>query len=199
MTQNAMRWAGPMVAVIAGVVLVAASISLLVDGDDPAPAPPASDAGSGPASQQGFAALSRATTNRCDLRAAELREMPNTMRLQGSCCFPMDQARYEQQRRDLRRFREERIIPRDPYNVSVAMVKRLLTYRDLALDREQRAAYERATELSELGGPCCCPCWRWQAFKGQAHFMLARRDWSAAEVARLWDLEEGCGGPGEQA
>lgn len=148
---------------------------------------------------QQFALLSSAESNRCDLGAAELRRMDDGMRLQGSCCFPMDEARYEQQRRGLHRFRESRVVPRDPYDVSVVMAKRLLGYRDIALDKSEQAAYQRATELSDLGGPCCCPCWRWQAFKGQAHFLLARRGWSAQQVAQLWDLQEGCGGPSRQS
>lgn len=125
--------------------------------------------------------------------------MDGGMRLQGSCCFPMDEARYEEQLRDLDRYRRGWVVPNDPYDVPVALVKRLLTYRGIALDPRERATYQRATELSEQRGPCCCPCWRWEAFKGQAHFLLARRDWSAEQVAALWDLEEGCGGPGEHA
>lgn len=168
-------------------------------GGDTNPAPAASEAGRASAFDDRFAALSGAESNRCDLAAAELRQMDDGMRLQGSCCFPMDRARYEQQLRDLRRFRPRRVVPEDPYDVPVAMAKRLLAYRAIGLDPRQQAAYKRATELSDLGGPCCCPCWRWQAFKGQAHFLLARRDWSAVEVTRLWDAEEGCGGPGEHA
>lgn len=152
-----------------------------------------------PESTARFTALSQADSNRCDMPASELRRMGDRERLQGSCCFPMDMAAYEHQLRELDRYREEEAIPRDPYDISVALAKRLLTYRQIALTRQQEAAYARAKRLSDLGGPCCCPCWRWQAFKGQAQFLLARRDWSAGEVAALWDAEEGCGGPAEHA
>lgn len=154
--------------------------------------------GAGSAIDRRFAALSKARTNRCDLGAAELRRMPGHMRLRGSCCFPMDRAGYEEQLRDLRGY-DRRLVPRDPYDIPVSMAKRLLSYRDLPLDARERAAYRRATAISELGGPCCCPCWRWEAFKGQARFLLARRGFSAEEVAQLWEHEEGCGGSHEHA
>lgn len=185
---------------LALVALAALGLALIAGGGGGAkPGPASSGAGNASALDERFAALSSAERNRCDLGAAELRQMRDEMRLQGSCCFPMDEARYEEQLRDLGDYRRSRVVPSDPYDVSVAMAKRLLAYRGIALDRREQAAYHRATQLSELGGPCCCPCWRWQAFKGQAHFLLARRDWAAGEVARLWDVEEGCGGPGEHA
>lgn len=181
---------------LALVALVALGLALIAGGGGGAqPGPASSSAGNASALDERFAALSSAESNRCDLGAAELRQMRDKMRLRGSCCFPMDEARYEQQLRDLGRYRGSRIVPEDPYDIPVAMAKRLLAYRDIALDKREQAAYQRATELSELGGPCCCPCWRWQAFKGQASFLLARREWSARQVAKLWDAEEGCGGP----
>lgn len=152
-----------------------------------------------PVSTARFAALSQADNNRCGMPASELRRMGERERLQGSCCFPMDEAKYEQQLQHLRGYRERAVVPRDPYDIPVTLAKRLLSHRDVALSRAQRAAYKRATQLADLGGPCCCPCWRWQAFKGQARFLLARRGWSAGEVAALWDAEEGCGGPADHA
>ncbi len=142
-----------------------------------------------------FAVLAGAHSNRCDLGAMELRRMPDRMRLRGSCCFPMDRARYTQQRRDLRTYRRNALVPGDPYDVSAGLAKRLLRYRNIELGPQGRAIYRRATKASSLGGPCCCPCWRWQAFKGQARFLIARRHYTAARVAALWELEEGCGGP----
>jgi hypothetical protein len=183
-----------------GLIALAVAAAILIatsGGGGSSPDHAASPATSASTIDERFAALSSAGSNRCDLGAAELRGMPDHMRLRGSCCFPMDRARYEEQLRDLRGH-DRRIVPRDPYDVSVASAKRLLGYLAIALDRRELAAYDRATELSELGGPCCCPCWRWQAFKGQARFLLARRNYGAAEIARLWDSEEGCGGAREQ-
>jgi len=187
----------PLFTLGAGLALagLAAIVLALVSGGDPEPQQTAPDE-SVPAAR--FAALSAADSNRCGLGAADVRGMGDQMRLQGSCCFPMDEAHYDQQLDELRRYRGTRVVPRDPYDVSAELANRLLRYRDISLDHGERAAYGRAVELSELGGPCCCPCWRWQAFKGQARFLLARRDWSGAEVAQLWEIEEGCGG-GEHA
>lgn len=200
-TANDWRSRARLIAARLAVVGVAAvGVTLLAGGEaSPDPDTAARPLDNASAVDEQFAVLSSADSNRCDLGAAELRRMDDGMRLQGSCCFPMTEARYEQQRRGLHRFRQSHVVPRDPYDISVVTAKRLLGYRDIALDRSEQAAYERATKLSDLGGPCCCPCWRWQAFKGQAHFLLARRGWSAQQVARLWDLEDGCGGPGEQA
>lgn len=142
-----------------------------------------------------FPDLARAHSNRCDLAAAQLEQMPAHMRLQGSCCFPMDLARYGQQLRGLRPYRQSGLVPRDPYDVSVGLAKRLLRYRGIELGRRELATYRQATKLSSLGGPCCCPCWRRQAFKGQARYLIARGHFSAVRVAALWGLEEGCGGP----
>lgn len=187
-------------ALTAGAALALGGLAVLVlalatgGGGDGEPQQAAPD---GSVSTARFAALSAAESNRCGLGAADVRRMGDHMRLQGSCCFPMEEAHYEQQLEGLRRYRPSSVVPRDPYDVTAAMAKRLLRYRQISLDQRQRTAYGRAIELSELGGPCCCPCWRWQAFKGQARFLLARRDWSAAEVAELWEIEEGCGGGGE--
>jgi len=144
-----------------------------------------------------FSLLARARTNRCDLRARELHEMSNRMRLRSACCFPMDRTRYAQQLRGLRPYRRSGLVPSDPYDVSVGLAKRLLRYRKIELGKRGQAIYHQGTKASSLGGPCCCPCWRWQAFKGQARFMIARHHYSAARIAALWDLEEGCGGPAE--
>ncbi len=111
---------------------------------------------SAPASQPaGFVALSVADTNRCDLAAAEVRSMPDSMRLQGSCCSAMERSRYRGQLRGLHPYarREHRIVPTDPYDVPVALAKRLLADRTIALDAGQQAIYDRARSQSELGGP----------------------------------------------
>ena len=144
----------------------------------------------------GFAVLSAANTNRCDLAAAEVRWMRDGMRLQGSCCTAMDRSSYRAQLGGLRSYarRERGLVPVNPYDVPVDLAKRLLAYRTITLDARQQATYDRARGMSDLGGPCCCRCWRWQAFDGQARFLIARRHYSASQVAQVWDLEEGCGG-----
>src|SRR5207244_12053511 len=102
------------------------------------------------ASTGGFAALSNATSNRCDLGAGEVRRMAPSMHLQGACCSPMDRANYRRQVRGLRHYRGlPTVVPADPYDVSVRLVQRLLSYRSVALSGGERAtdaaASNRAT------------------------------------------------------
>lgn len=181
-----------------GVVGVALFLGLGGSGQNAAPR---SDPAPLQARAAGFAALSVAHTNRCDLAAAEVRAMPDGMRMQGSCCSPMDRSSYRSQLKGLRRYThvERRMVPADPYDMPVALAKRLLSYRSISLSPGQRALYRRAADKSTLGGPCCCHCWRWQAFRGQAAFLIARRHYSAPKVARGWELEAGCGGTDDSA
>lgn len=77
--------------------------------------------------------------------------------------------RYVEQVTGLRRYARVPEVPADPYDVPVALAKRLLAYqRAITLTPPQRAVYDRAVRLSQEGGPCCCRCWRWHAFEGQA-------------------------------
>lgn len=141
-----------------------------------------------------FAALRVARTNRCSLQASELGAMdPNDM-LQGSCCSPMDRQAYAEQRGGLMTDRAEPTIPRDPYDIGVGLARRLVAYRAIALTGPQQASYDRAVARSRLSGPCCCHCWRWDAFEGQAKYLITARGYDAAQVASVWDLEDGCGG-----
>lgn len=150
---------------------------------------------SGPADAR-FSYLAVQRSNRCDLQAAEIATYPRTARLQGSCCSPMDRAAYKDQLRALRDYDRVAAIPRDPYDISAGTVQRLLRYRDnVELDRTDRATYRRALELSSEGGPCCCHCWRWEAFAGLGQKLTMRDGWHAAELASLIDALDGCGGP----
>jgi len=58
----------------------------------------------------------------------------------------------------------------------------------------QQAFYDDAKKPSDEHGPCCCHCWRWKAFEGQAKALIARRGYTAGQIANVWDLEDGCGG-----
>ena len=60
----------------------------------------------------------------------------------------------------------------------------------------QQAVYDRAVRLSYEHGPCCCRCWRWTAFGGQAKYLITRRRFTAKRIAEVWGLEDGCGGEG---
>jgi hypothetical protein len=131
------------------------------------------------------------------LQAENLESIARNGRLQGACCFPMDLEAYKHQLEGLKRYADVDVIPKDPYDIPVALAKRLIAYQAIDLTAKQKALYDRATDLSEVGGPCCCRCWRFAAFDGQAKYLITRRNYTAEQIAEVWDLEEGCGGPKE--
>lgn len=89
------------------------------------------------------------------------------------------------------------MIPRDPYDIPVALAKRLISrQQSIDITSGQQAVYDRAVRLSDKHGPCCCRCWRWTAFEGQAKYLMARRRFGARRIAEVWGLEDGCGGKG---
>jgi hypothetical protein len=107
----------------------------------------------------------------------------------------MNYAAYVKQRTGIRRYARVAVIPHDPYDVSVSLAKRLISYGGIKLTLAEQRVYDRAKPLSKTKGPCCCPCWRWTAFAGQAKFLITRRDYTARQIADVWSVEEGCGGP----
>jgi hypothetical protein len=142
-----------------------------------------------------FRLLSRQTSNNCALQPAGVMQMAPSARLQGSCCAPMDYAEYVKQIHGLGAYTSVPEIPRDPYNVQVGLAQKLFGYdRQLTLDAAQQAVYKQAMKLSDEGGPCCCRCWRYAAFRGQAKELIERRRYTAKQIAEVWDLEDGCGG-----
>jgi len=145
--------------------------------------------------EQRFALLSQRHTNQCGLTSTNLNQLAVHGRLQGSCCRPMVFDRYVQQVNGLQAFAAVAEIPADPYDIPVGLAKRLTGYGDsINFSGAQQAVYDHAVKLSDEHGPCCCHCWRWYAFKGQATALIARRQYGAAQVAKVWNLEDGCGG-----
>jgi hypothetical protein len=109
----------------------------------------------------------------------------------------MDLTTYEWQVKALRRYAATPQIPRDPYDVPVALGRTLLRYDSaIHLSARQQAIYAHAMEMSTEKGPCCCHCWRWSAFKGISKYLIARRHSTASAVALVIDDVEGCGGRG---
>ena len=106
----------------------------------------------------------------------------------------MDLAAYQKQLAGLRQFADFPQVPRDPYNILVGLARELLGYQSLSLTRAQQAAYDGAVVKAREHGPCCCGCWRWDTFAGQARYLIAHRGFGASRVALVWDLEDGCGG-----
>jgi hypothetical protein len=159
-------------------------------------APRAEHSTLGPGTPARFSYLAKQTTNSCGLRAEHALAYASNGRLQGSCCFPMDAESYRDQVRGLRKYSRIAEIPRDPYDIRVSLAKRLLHYqKNIDLSARQRRTYKRAMRMTRQKGPCCCRCWRWEAFDGMSRYLIARRGWRAEELARVIDLVEGCGGP----
>ncbi|SRR6266516_3388780 len=144
-----------------------------------------------------FAVLSRARSNQCGLQAGAIDSVAKDGYLRGACCGPMDLHRYREQVDGLKKQAGEPEIPRDPYDIPVSLAKRLISdQQTIELTSGQQAVYDRAARLSEEHGPCCCRCWRWTAFEGQAKYLIARRRFTSEQIAKVWDLENGCGGKG---
>ncbi len=111
----------------------------------------------------------------------------------------MDLHRYQEQVEGLRKYADASQIPSDPYDVPVSLAKQLFEYdKTIQLTVDQQAIYDKATQLAKEHGPCCCRCWRWFAFEGQAKYLISKQNWSAEQIAELWDLEDGCGGSGHE-
>ena len=145
--------------------------------------------------EQRFALHSQRHTNQCGLTGSNLDKLAVRGRLQGSCCRPMVFSRYVQQVRGLRPYAAIDEIPADPYDIPISLAKRLIGDGDaITLSRVQQATYDRAVRLSDEHGPCCCHCWRWHAFQGQAKKLISTRHYRAAQIAHVWNLEDGCGG-----
>lgn len=124
-------------------------------------------------------------------------------RLQGACCSAMDFHRYKEQVEGISEIKKgydkdaNRLIPDDPYDIPVFLARELLGYKDaIQLTSEQQQTYDEATKLAHEGGPCCCKCWRWYAFEGQAKYLIAKHSFNSEQIAELWDIQDGCGGKG---
>jgi hypothetical protein len=172
------------------ITTIAAAVAIAGSATVAAAQPPAQGS---PAAR--FAYLSKQTSNRCTLTGAAVMHMQSSARLQGSCCFPMDRAAYDNQIGRLARYERLAVVPKDPYDIPVSLAQRLLGYQSLRLTRTQQRIYNAAVPLSTTRGPCCCRCWRAEAFAGQAKFLIARESFSARQIGALWSAEEGCGGP----
>lgn len=149
-------------------------------------------------SQEKFNYLSKQRSNSCGLQANSILSYSDNQNLQGSCCNPMDLHKYQEQVKGIAKYESLRIVPQDPYDVSVSLAKELLGYKDsIKLTSEQQKVYDQAMKLSDEGGPCCCKCWRWDAFEGQAKYFITKYNWTSQQIADVWDIEDGCGGTHE--
>ncbi|MBI1972609.1 hypothetical protein HYS50_01235, partial [Candidatus Woesearchaeota archaeon] len=107
--------------------------------------------------------------------------------------------RYEEQVEGLKKFSNIQQIPSDPYDIPVSLAKELLEYqKNIQLNFKQQEIYNKAMKMSMEGGPCCCKCWRWDAFEGQAKYLITEKGFTAEQIAEVWELEDGCGGAGHE-
>lgn len=142
-----------------------------------------------------FDHLSRNGNSNCSPQFLEsIATMPPTALLQGSCCSQMDEHRYIEQVKGLRRFKEVSMIPADPYDIPAGLAQKLIPYYELELNETEQAAYDYAMANSNEQGPCCCRCWRWHVYGGLAKHLIRERDFTGEQVADVWDLSDGCGG-----
>jgi hypothetical protein len=120
--------------------------------------------------------------------------MPPGAKLQGSCCAPMDEARYRQQTEGLRKYSDIAEVPPDPYDISAPLAHKLIGYYDLALSEDEQGAYDYAMEHSDMQGPCCCKCWRWKVYGGLGKYMIRVHQYTGQALTDLWNVGQGCGG-----
>ncbi len=120
--------------------------------------------------------------------------MPDNGRLQGSCCSPMNWHRYSEQVEGLRKYKNIKEIPPDPYDIKAGLAKKLQAYYDKSLSPEQQKEYDFAIANSNEKGPCCCKCWRWYVYGGLGKFLIVNYNFTGQQITEVWNLSDGCGG-----
>ncbi len=145
-----------------------------------------------------FDVLSKNGNSTCSAAfAGSIDTMPDTGRIQGSCCSPMDPHRYEEQVTGLKKFKDIPEIPSDPYDIDAVLAKQLKAYYDVQLTPEEQEAYDYAMQNSNEKGPCCCKCWRWYVYGGLGKLLIQKYGFTGEQVTEVWNLSDGCGGPGD--
>ena len=134
-----------------------------------------------------FDYLSRQHSNNCGLQPSAFASMAAGTRFRGACCGPMDAKLYPDYVKQIHALAsyDHNVVPSDPYNMSVKLARRLVAFNDtILLTHAQQQVFNRAFAFSPDHAPCCCHCWRWTAFEGQArcrsHDDATRRDRSAS-------------------
>jgi hypothetical protein len=142
-----------------------------------------------------FEALSQHGNVECSMQFEKLiGTMGSEGRLQGSCCAPMDEARYRQQIEGLKKYADVTEVPPDPYDIPAQLAHRLMGYYDMALNKEEESAYDYAMEHSDMQGPCCCKCWRWKVYGGLGKYLIRVHHYTGQQLTDLWNVGQGCGG-----
>lgn len=150
-------------------------------------------------SPEKFEYLSVQTSSSCGLQPTTVESYSDDSRIQGACCSAMDLHRYQEQVSGLKKYSNISQVPQDPYDISTSLAKELFGYqKNIQLTVEQQKIYDEAMKMSHEGGPCCCRCWRWDAFEGQAKYLITEHNFTDSQIAGVWDLEDGCGGEGHE-
>ncbi len=89
------------------------------------------------------------------------------------------------------------MIPPDPYDIPAGLAQKLMPFYEVELNGAEHAVYDYAMENSNEQAPCCCQCWRWRLYGGLAKFLICEHGFTGKQVAKIWDLSDGCGGSGE--
>jgi hypothetical protein len=143
-----------------------------------------------------FAFLSQNGNVMCSTKfEASIASMPADAKLRGSCCAPMDEARYLQQIKGTRKYADIPEVPPDPYDIPASLAAKLMSYYELPLSHEEQAAYDYAMTHSDMEGPCCCKCWRWKAYGGLGKFLIREKHFAGQQLVDFWNIGQGCGGP----
>lgn len=185
--------------IFAGAIVILFVVGVFILGDAPTQQGD-HEQSTGPITNTALAAqfehLSNQTTNSCGGGKQVVFDLSEDGRLQGSCCQAMDAHSYEEQVTGLKeKYSGYDIIPTDPYDVPVTWARQMIEYNDATtLTPEQQNIYDKAVEMSEEGGPCCCVCWHWYAYKGLAKHLIISEHFSAEQIAEVWDLSDACGG-----
>ena len=143
-----------------------------------------------------FQLLSTQGNSSCsqDFRTS-ISQMPDTQRLQGSCCSQMIFHRYREQVEGLKKYSNVPQIPPDPYDIPANLAKELLTYdEEITLTLKEHKEYDKAMQTSEEKGPCCCKCWRWYVYEGLGKYLIQNNQFTGEQIADIWNLSDGCGG-----
>lgn len=145
--------------------------------------------------EERFNFLSENGNSNCSREFLEsIPKMPQSARLQGSCCGPMSLHRYSEQVEGLKVYAAIPEIPPDPYDIEAGLAQRLLAGYDIELTEAQQAVYDAAFRKTDEGGPCCCKCWRWHVLGGMGKLLIKDRGFDAAKTGSMWDRVNGCGG-----
>ncbi len=145
-----------------------------------------------------FDRLSKSGNSSCSSMFKDsITSMPKDARLQGSCCSPMNLHRYSEQVKGLKKYKDVKDIPQDPYDIEAGLAKKLLARYDDALTPEQQKEYDYAMQNSNEKGPCCCKCWRWFVYGGLGKHLIKNYKFTGKQVTEVWNLSDGCGGEGD--